>query len=203
MLIELVIATLNREEKLKRLIGSIIRNNFSDTRIVIYPDYKQEDIVRIYNRHLEKFDADAFAYLGDDLELYPDCLKNAAECLIKKFPDLDGVVKLNQVNISAAKCPWALIGKNFIKRYKNNWVCCPDYTHFWFDAEIGLYAQELGKLVFCKEAKLMHYHPSFFSNEMDETHKIARRNKDMEDKVYQERRKRNWLWGRDFNLING
>jgi len=156
----------------------------------------------IWNFHLKHLESDGMIYLCDDTELFPDTLKNLFEVFINKFPDTDGIVTLNQSNIEGSDSAMGLIGRKFAERYLNNQCFCPDYVSFFADAELGNYAKKLGKFHWADNAKLIHYHPAFYKNKIDEAHRIVRDNNQVIDKkVNQERVKNGILWGESFKLI--
>jgi hypothetical protein len=146
--------------------------------------------------------------LCDDTELYRDCLDQINRCAETLFPDTDGVIGLNQVNIKGgegtSESAMVAVGRKFIERFGDHPLLCPDYQAFGADTELGKYAQSVGKFKFCEDAKLMHYHPSYFPNEMDETHNALRKNGEVhrDNKLYSRRvHSMKLLWGRDFTLV--
>ncbi len=157
---------------------------------------------------------DGFIGLCDDVELEPDALEKIVKCHQDYFKDGDGVIGFNQV------CPghpeytfkWfgqTLMGRKFIERYAkaDYQICCPDYKHFFQDQEMYEFAHELRKFYNCREAVLKHYHPGFIKEEEDETHHIIRQSstspKALDTETHLARMCKSYLWGRDFNLING
>ena len=95
-----------------------------------------------------------------------------------------------------------LIGRKFAERYSNRQCFCPDYVSFYADSEVGDYAEKINKFYYCEEAKLIHYHPAFYKNEVDEAHRQVRDKEANLDKVINaERKKLGLLWGKSFKLI--
>lgn len=165
----------------------------------------------IVNKHdfVGNFVFDCVQWLVDDVELTPNFLEQAVACLKAYYPDTDGVIGTAQL------CPgredytfkWygqPLIGRKFIERYKDvdYKVCCPQYSHFFQDEEMWLYAKSLNKFENCEEAVLYHYHPAFKPEEMDSTHPIVRGKLMRQDRaIFDERQKRGLIWGKSWELI--
>ena len=147
--------------------------------------------------------------LVDDVELKEDTIEKAINCLLTNYPDTDGIIGFNQ------ECPGhpeytfqpsgqTLIGCKFLERYKevDHQVCCPYYTQWFQDNETYQYAVKLGKFKFCKETTLIHHHPAFIKEEMDNTHSLIRGKILNEDrKIYIKRQKANLIWGDSWKLI--
>lgn len=232
MKISIVIPTYQRIEKLKRLLNSIkesktqhsytitiIADNNDISTKKAFPEYevwindKQEFVIGSWNKFFKNEfyrDWDAVLWLVDDTEIYPDLIEKAANKMLEKFSDLDGIIGLAQ------ECPGhpeytykeygqLLIGKKFVERYQRvgYTVSCPDYFHFYQDEELWMYASSLNKFYFCKEAILKHYHPAFIKDEIDTTHPIVRNKIIREDKnTYLIRRTKKLIWGHTWELVN-
>lgn len=165
-------------------------------------------VIGAWNYYFEHFfkkrERDAVLWLVDDVELKPNCLEEAVKEMEYSYPDLDGVVGIHQ------ECPehpeytfkyfgQVLLGKTFIERYApvDYKVCCDAYKHFYQDEEMFMYASSLGKFSICEEAQLLHYHPSFIKEELDETHNKVRFDvKKQDTNTYVERRKKGLIWGK-------
>lgn len=209
MFIDIVIPTLNRLAKLERCIKSILNNTFKNYSLIIVNDVYKQQAFKIWNTELVRFKAQAFMYICDDVELFPYCIEQAVHCLETSFPDLDGVVGLNQLNIPPNKegfssSAMGLIGKQFTLRYPYQEVFCPDYISFHADAELGIFARSLNKFKFCKEAELIHYHPAYFPQEMDETHKSVRNSAKInaDQHTWNKRQEKGLLWGKSWERVN-
>lgn len=192
--------------------------DYKQHRVYSTLNSKQEFVIGSWNKfftgnfsykYITKTDYDAVLWCVDDVELYPNTIAEAVACMIKNFPDLDGVVGLKQ------ECPgrpeytfkWfgqCLIGRKFIERYTKSGheVCCPDYHHFYQDEELWEFASGLGKFVNCEEALLKHYHPGFLPEELDSTHPMVRGSiKDIDNATYGERKHKNLLWGESWKRV--
>ena len=148
---------------------------------------------------------DAVLPLVDDVELFPETLDKLVDDMKLLYPDTDGVIGITQVGkqkgfVPAGQC---LIGKKFIERFKdvNYQVYCPEYTHWNIDQELYEYALSLGKFTL-SGAKLTHYHPAFYSEEMDDVHAATRGIIMRIDKeTRQKRQERNLIWGKTFERV--
>lgn len=221
---DIVIPTYKRKDKLIRLLNSIPKqdnlkiwvyfdNNDNKTAAWFEIQEKVNELIimnkkyqafGIWNYHLQNhFKSDIFCWICDDTEVFPDTFKNVEKHFINKFPDMDGVVTFNQINLpSGSDSAMGCVGRKFIERYKNYSLYCPDYVSFYADSEIGDYAKKLNKFHWGEDCKIVHYHPVSKLEKPDETHWIIRgKDKNIDIKINAERKKRNLLWGESFELI--
>lgn len=147
MLVNVVIPSYNRKEKLARCIDSILKQTYKNINIHVMHDnndyvshqfiadrygelvkqsvmFKRSYVIGCWNSFTANFSfKDAMMWCVDDVVLKPDCVEQAVKCMETHFPDTDGVVGINQV------CPghpeytfkWygqILLGAKFIERYK-------------------------------------------------------------------------------------
>jgi hypothetical protein len=155
-----------------------------------------------WNNHLKDSHCDVFYYLNDDVVLSPNCIKNSIKSMNKYFPDLDGVVGLFQENIpieQQCRCAFGAIGNKFIDRFPQRQVFMPKYKRFYGDTELYDYASKISKCHFDETASLIHLHPAFNPEWMDETHKDVRKHLSKDRKLYQERQRNKLLWGETFD----
>lgn len=140
---------------------------------------------------------DAILYSTDDIRFEEGSIESAIASMKREFPDDDGVVGFYQHNAPNNNFCWtgvALVGQKFLLRYPYRRIGCPEYYHF-STREVEYLAKPLEKLFCDKNAKIFHYHPDFYKEEMDQTHKDARIYK-AKDMALKERRKENGLiWG--------
>lgn len=204
MKINIYISTLNRDEKLKRCLKSIVDNDYKNWRLIVRNNIKRENLIKNFNKELLSMDGDWIVGLSDDMELHPDCLSNLISFANANFPDIDGAIGLNQANL--IDCPDTAImaiGRAFIDRFPQRKVMCEDYIYF-AEPEQAIFVKSINKFKYCEAAKLNHFHPAFYPKLMDETHKELRKDdtwqKDRETLILRQRN--GWLWGRDFNLLN-
>lgn len=230
--IAVVIPTYKRPDKLKRLLRSLDKQTYKDFDVFIYFDNcdyesslhidplnysfhiyttvntEQKYVIGSWNHFFSTSTGyEAVQWLVDDVELTNNFLEEAYNCLIKNFPDTDGVIGTKQAcpghsNYTFKWYGQAMIGRKFIERYKdvNYQVCCPHYFHFYQDEELWMYASSLNKFIECPTALLYHYHPAFAKEEIDSTHPIVRGNVMVEDKtIYNQRRSQGLIWGKTWD----
>lgn len=227
MKLDIVIPTLNRREKLDVCVNSILKTAKEDMNLYLYFGDEQErqdyeklfqgitnihslyldnyKVPTFWNGYLKDMKADALMYLNDDVELYDDTLDVVVEDFMREFPDTDGVLGLNQVNIAdprKVESAFGVIGTKYADRFPNRQVWCPDYHRFYGDWELWKYAKDIGKFYFSEVARVNHYHPCTDKKLEDSTHYNVRTFL-KEDKVtFQRRQIFNLLWGKNFSLIN-
>jgi len=117
--------------------------------------------------------------IADDIVFDPGAIESAVFALNAAFPDGDGVVAFDIKNIKEdQKCPYAfmLIGNRFLSETLNGTPFFKDYQHFYADMELGELANSLGKFILCKEARVIHFHPSA-GHVADETYSNKRQEK--------------------------
>ncbi len=201
-----VMADNNDEETYRWVTDTYI----DEPRIQAVPIEKHLYVIGCWNyftKNLFKYVIDYMCWIVDDTELLPDCLETLNRVCTKHFPDKDGMVGISQVYPLCPEVHWkengqCAIGKKFIERFPNRQVCCPDYVHFYQDEEVLEYAKSINKFVL-STGKLIHHHPAFYRNEMDETHKIPRGETHNKDRAtYLMRRKKDLIWGKNWELIN-
>lgn len=217
--VNVIIPTYNRLDKLRETVNSIVSGGYSDVYVYIIVDgnrklfnklsvefvnkkrimmtfnNKRMDWVFSMNRGLQEMgDAEAVIYAADDIKFPFNSISIVMKELRNRFPDTDGIIYLNQ-SPKGGSSAFGLMGKKFIERFPNKMVFCPDYIHYYSDTESGDFARSIKKYYFCKDVILQH------ERAHDETWKLARPILDRDLKVRKNRKRRNILWGRDFERI--
>lgn len=202
MLVEIAIPTYKREEKLQRCVKSIMANVYPLYKITIIPDHRRARVFSLLNWASEHSDADIFLGISDDTEFMPDVIEKAAYSMIREFPDTDGIISMNWLNLpNVCAGAIAFVGRKFRERFPNKHLYCPDYISLFADDELGRAAKELSKLYICHDTGLYHYHPGHYPDQMDETHKIGRSTQFMDQRTRRRRQEAGLAWGADFVLI--
>jgi hypothetical protein len=149
---------------------------------------------------------DIVIMLADDVEVLPGAVQAVVAAFEKHFPMLDGMVGMNQTNIPSIKncTEFAFfgVGRKFLERFPDHQAFCPDYHHFYGDTELGLYAKSLRRFKYAKDARIVHNHPAYSSNEPDATHAASRSHKDQDKNTWAARQARGLLWGREFTRVS-
>lgn len=228
MNLDITIPTRNRREKLTNCINSILlsaknisiniyiyfhnkenldyfNNCFKDVNEIKLRMTKNYKAPVFWNNHLKNMKSDAMCYLSDDTLFFEDTLELIMNYFPKYFPDFDGLLGLNQYNIpsSQAVCAaFGIIGSKYADRFPERQVFCPDYFRFYDDRELELFAMSIGKFVFNKNIKVKHMHPAFDSRLLDDTHNEVRKCLRKDRETFEKRQQLNYLWGKNFNLLN-
>lgn len=167
--------------------------------------YAEHRAFGIWNIHLSSMASDGMFYLCDDTVVSGDAFQVAIATLERGFSGGDGVVGLCMDNLprkSNHEGAMGLIGATFADRFPNRQCFCPDYFSFHADVELTMFARSLKRFAYCEQAKIMHYHPTYYPRETDQTHRIQRDIRSRIDVRVQKRRQRlHLLWGRDFRLV--
>jgi glycosyltransferase involved in cell wall biosynthesis len=208
--IMIVIPTRNRWEKLQRTLRSIPRTDFIDIVVVCDGDKPTFDVlknmackrmlvrdhvgaVRCRNLGIVSCAVDGILYATDDITFEVGAIDAALQTFNEHFPDDDGVVGFVQ-DLSFHPTGVALVGKTFLDRYPNKQLFCPQYYHFAAQ-EVLRYCEKLGgKFVQCAEAKVLHYHPNVYKEDLDTTHIEARKFKDKDLSLNLQRIDANVVW---------
>jgi hypothetical protein len=170
---EIVITTYRRPELLKDLLNSIPRG-IAD--IYIYHDDERLGCVALNNRHFAKSDAAGVICLNDDMVLEPNALENLIEDFEKLFPDTDGIVGMNQINIpNGSKCAAWIIGQKYLQRFDNKQAGFSGYKGRYWDSELMYVARQAGKFYWSERSKLLHLRPQDQAMERQESFNDADR----------------------------
>jgi hypothetical protein len=228
MTFDIVVPTYKRIKKLEAFLKSLEDQDRSNVKVWIYFDNNdveghkhfflhpmidechlletQHRAFGVWNKHyFPNMKADAMLYVCDDIEFMPDCLKNAKELFENKFPDSDGLLGLNQANITQgegfSRYAMGILGRKYIEHFPKGQVFCPDYISFHADAEMGRYACSVGKFVFGENCNIFHNHPGHYKDQADDTHWVVREKSQDDRETYNERNKRGFLWGKTFERV--
>jgi len=167
------------------------RNQLKNVSVLL--NKKRIDWVASMNNTLKAFDSDFYIYASDDLIFPEDCIENAMKTMQKRFPDGFGLVTIGKKNRSA----FGLIGRRLVEHFPNRQVFCPDFIHYGGDSELYLAVEKLGIFAYPPERESQVLHARM----KDETWRLARGIRARDREIYMKRRKRNWKWGVDFNLV--
>ena len=189
--LDIVIATRDRYEKLKRALNSIPKKSFIKINIII--DKGCNGAVYCRNLVIPKCE-DGVLYATDDMTFEPNAIENALSAFNRKFPDDDGVVGFVQIPDNFHPTGVALVGQKFLQRYPDKQLFNPEYFHFACQ-EIYWLASRLGKFHQEPTAIIRHYHPAFFKEEMDKTHQEARIHREKDHALMRERQAKGLIWG--------
>lgn len=229
MKVNIVIPSKNRIEKLENCLNSILKAtvNFSDVNIylffseesekdyfdsvfkgisnIIINTYKEYKVPEFWNNFVQKYPNDNMIYLNDDVEIFEDTIEKAISIFEYCFPNNDGILGFNQVNITDPnKClsAFGMVGYKYPNIFPNRQFLCSDYYRFYSDNELFRYSTKINKFYYSEEIKLIHHHPCTDRSLMDSTHKEVREYLKKDKDTFRNRQKKGLLWGESFTLIN-
>ena len=215
MHVTIIIPTFDRIQSLQRTIKSIRNSSHKEISIIVVVDGKKamleevmkEPVTIMFNERRMDWPAcqnkaigswawtDGVLYGADDIEFPPEGIATAVKAMEKYFPDGDGLIGLDQDCRPKIDSAFGLMGRKFIERFPFRTAFCPQYIHFFSDAEIGAYAKSIKKFYFCKEVILKH------TRAQDNTYALGMAKWAKDRATWQERAKKGYLWGRNFSLI--
>jgi glycosyltransferase involved in cell wall biosynthesis len=225
--LDICIPTLNRIEKLKNCIQSILNSKkdydikiklyFSDIEdlskilkiyqgnkdVICHSIYKY-NVPNFWNNLLKNLSSDALCYINDDVLFYEDTIEKIFKYYSEQFSDNDGIMGLYQSNLpdgDGLQGAFGVIGTKYAFRFPEREVFCPDYFRFYADWELQKYAEKIGKFYFNKEVKIQHLHPSFNKELLDSTHIKVRQYLPDDKRTWKKRQSLGLLWGESHELI--
>lgn len=148
--------------------------------------------------------ADALCYMNDDVLFYENTIENLINSYQKYYPQFDGIMGMNQSNLprnQIKETAFGIIGKEFAEQFPNRQVFCPEYWRFFGDEELLLYVKSINKLIFDENVKIIHLHGAFYKDLIDSTHLDVRKYWRRDKRIFDLRRQKGFLWGKDFELI--
>ena len=197
--------SLNRVSELKRLIDSL----YMQTATVSFQcvlRHVPHSIYEAYNAMIQYSNHDIVIAGSDSIQPTINCIQKLKEAFKKHFPQGDGVIGLNVVDLPDHpvdnQYKYLAIGRKFLERFGG--TCgpfCPDYFHFFGTTELGMFANKLGKFHFAEDVKLDLFSPLNNTTWIDSTHKDGR-SKLREDRLMWKRRQEHGLlWGESFERV--
>jgi hypothetical protein len=196
--VEICVPTLNRPELLERLGHSIPKG----VQFSVLKTTEPQPLTKLVNQLYEDSVGDIVIMLSDHIELQDGCIEAVIEAFKVNFPDLDGVVGLNMVDLPDAaeggnKYASNAMGRKYLERYKDKHPSCPEYYHFFADTEIGMLAEKRGKFFFAEDAQILCHHPAHGKGEKDDTYRSSRSRIGSDRRLFTERQAKGLLWGED------
>lgn len=159
---------------------------------IIYHE-KRKDWVYSTNHVFREFSSDYYIYAADDITFPPTCIENAIRTMRERFPDGFGLITIAK----RKRAPFGLIGNKLVEHFPERQVFCPDYIHYCSDSEFSGVTKKLGKYFWPPDRKVQVFH----HREGGETRFLARQVRERDYAVRDERKRRGYRWGIDFNLV--
>ena len=179
--VSIVIPTLCRPEKLHRLLLKIKENaGYDNYEVLVGTDEfppNNKGVPTMLKELVEKSTGELVMYLGNDCIPEKDFLQLAVFRMIREFPELDGLIGLNDGYWNGEFATHFLASKKLLP-YLDEEFFHTGYYHTGCDNELTERCRKIGKYIYAEEAKVFHDHPvqtGFRSQDLDEVYKIAYR----------------------------
>jgi hypothetical protein len=160
--VAILIPTLGREEKLARLLDLIPKTaEYPNYGVVVLRDSFPPNnigVPRLVAQGINETWAPLVVYLGNDCVPTPGWLRIAVEAMLDHFPDLDGLIGMNDsIWLKGEMFTHFLVGRALLPMIGGE-VFHVGYKRLGCDNELTARAQKLGKAFWCEEARIIHEH---------------------------------------------
>ena len=176
--VSIIIPTLGREEKLCRLLESIKANaGYDNYEIIIKQDQFPPNnigVPKLLKQGVCESTGELIMFLGNDCIARKDFLKNAVNKMKEHFPDLDGLVGLNDGYWYGEVYSHWLAGKKLLPLIGGEFFNT-GYHHTGCDSELTQMSRKLGKAVWAENSRVFHDHPlqKDYKGQIDEIYDLA------------------------------
>lgn len=206
--VSICIPTLGRPEKLHRLLEAIRENaGYKNYEVIVKADEFPPNNVgapTMLKRCVDESTGELVMFLGNDVIPRPNFLREAVFSMIRHFPELDGMVGLNdefwkgnEGHVSphwlASKKLLPMLGGNFFET---------EFYHTGVDNILQAQCERAGKYVWEPRAKIFHDHPMVYQYKKendalyDQAYSGPRKQHD--DELYEKRMRELGLENRKF-----
>lgn len=158
--VSIVIPTMCRRQQLDKLLTLIDKNvGCTNYEVVVEHDwpYNRAGCPRTLARGVERAKYELVMFLGNDTEPQPGFLREAVQCMVTHFPNLDGLVGLNDGASPLVASHW-LAGRKLLDLIGDTEFFHTGYNHVGCDNELTARARQVGKYTRCDSAKIIHNH---------------------------------------------
>lgn len=178
--VSILLPTLGREAKLERLLKLIPETvEWPNFEVVVLQDSfppHNTGVPKLVKIGVEGTASPLIVYLGNDVLPQAGWLRIAVEAMKEHFPDLDGLIGLNDQfwEVGEVATHW-LAGRKLLPLVDME-LFHTGYFHIACDCELTERARQAGKFVWCEEAKVYHDHPiqhGFPDSEIDAVYALA------------------------------
>lgn len=193
--VSICIPTLGRPQKLNRLLNAIKQNaGYDNYEVIVKADQMPPNNVgapTMLKKCVDESIGDFVMFLGNDVIPEPNFLREAVWEMIRRFPDLDGMIGLNdgywRKNHVA---PHFLISKKLLPYLEGEFFHTGFY-HTGCDNDLLARVEKIGKYSWAEKAKIFHDHPMMSGKpeDMDALYEQAYTGPrhDADDRLYAER----------------
>lgn len=170
-LVSIVIPTMDRPEKLHRLLESIKANaGYENIEIVVGADEPRPNNIgapKMVKKLTDKSKGELVMFLGNDCVMKPNCVREAVWEMARRFPDMDGMVGLNDEYWPKDHvAPHWLASKKLLP-YLGGAFFDTDFFHTGVDNILLGRCEKIGKYTWAEKAKIWHDHPMFDGTKYD------------------------------------
>jgi len=209
--VSIIIPTIGRKKKLKRLLDSIRDNaGYQNYEVIvahdgedwhglgfygdalIFRNEKRLGVPETLKRAVQQTKGELIMFLGNDCVAKADFLKNAVEKM-KTFPLRDGLVGLNDGYWKGEMATHWLASKKLLRLLEGEFFHT-GYHHVGCDNELTQRCKKMGKYVWAENAEVYHDHPiqngiggKGFKGKEDRVYKLGRKH-EKEDRALLKKR---------------
>jgi glycosyltransferase involved in cell wall biosynthesis len=162
-LVSIVIPHLGRPQKLQCCLDAIQANsNYSPFEIIVVPDGFPPNnlgVPRTLAKGVNESRGEFVAFLGNDCLPRPNWLWNAMNCMSHNFPEMDGLVALNDLYWHGRIATHWVASKRLLPAL-DGYFFWPEYKHLAADNELTGRCRKLGKYAYAEDAVVIHNTPA-------------------------------------------
>jgi len=193
--VSICIPTLGRPDKLNRLIEAIKKNaNYDNYEIIVKADQmppNNEGAPKMLKKCVDESTGELVMFLGNDCVPEPNFLQEAVWEMARQFPDLDGMIGLNDHYWQKEHVAAHWLASKKLLPHLDGEFFHTGYNHTGCDNELMARVEKIGKYAWAEKATIFHDHPmmSGKKEEMDSLYEQAYSGPrhDADDKLYAER----------------
>lgn len=161
-LVSIVIPTI-RPDKLERCLKAVHENaGYSNYEVIVEKDdpANPQGAPKVLKRGVDRSAGELVMFLGDDTIPAPNFLYNAVVSMHKHFPDLDGLIGLNDTLWPGGAVATHWLASKKLLPYLNNEFFHTGYNHLSCDNELTERCRQIGKYFWEERAVVVHDHTS-------------------------------------------
>jgi glycosyltransferase involved in cell wall biosynthesis len=162
-----IICPVVRPANIPAILEAVEKAVSCEHEVVWEEDKERIGAPRMVGKLVEKTKYDRVCFLGDDTIPLPGSIDKALAMMEEKDAWLVG---LNDQHSPGKATHW-IADKKLLDHLENREFFFTGYFHNRCDVELQLKATRLGKYAWCKDAEIIHNHPSFGTAPMDEHYK--------------------------------
>lgn len=158
--VSIVIPTLGRTQSLYKCLELIKENaDYPYYEVIVESDsfLNRVGCPRTLARGVAKAKHNLIMYLGNDTEPQPGFLREVVKCMLHNFPDLDGLVGLNDGGDPRVARHW-LAGHKLLGLIGDTEFFHTGYNHVGCDNELTARARKINKYAHAERSVILHSH---------------------------------------------